>query len=88
MVPAVAVNVAAVFPAPTVTEAGTGSAAASLDSVTVAPPVFDTVTVQVEVAPEPKLDGAHVRPLSVTGATSDTAAVRVPPLRLAVMVAV
>ena len=83
-----AVNVAVVFPPPTVTEDETDNTAALLESVTVAPPVFDTVTVQVEVAPEAKLDGAHVSPLSVTGATRETVAVRVPPFRVAVMVAV
>ena len=52
-------NVAVVLPAPTVTDAGTVNAAALSDSVTVAPPVFDTVTVHVELAPDPRLAGLH-----------------------------
>ena len=59
MVPAVAANVAVVLPAPTVTDAGTVNAAALSDNVTVAPPVFDTVTVHVELAPDPRLAGLH-----------------------------
>jgi hypothetical protein len=68
------VKVAVVFPAPTVTAAGTVNAAVLLDSVTVAPPVFDTVTVHVELPPDPKLAGLHVSPLRV-----GSAAVTVPP---------
>ena len=59
-----AVNVAVVFKAPTVTDAGTVSAAALLDRFTVAPPVFDTVTVHVELPPDPRLLGLHVSPLT------------------------
>jgi hypothetical protein len=84
----VAVNVAVVLPAPTVTEADTVNAPALLDSVTVAPPVFDTVTVQVELPPDPRLVGAHASALSTTGATSEIVAVCVPPFSVAVMVAV
>ena len=76
MVPAVAVNVAVVFPAPTATVAGTLNAPTLLDSVTVAPPVFDTVTVHVELPPEPRLPGVHVRPLRTGGLG---AAVTTPP---------
>jgi len=64
IVPAVAVNVAVVLEDPTVTEAGTVSVAALLDSATVAPPVFDTVAVHVELAPEAKLVGEHVMELN------------------------
>ena len=88
IVPAVAVKAAVAFPAPMVTEAGTVNAAALLDSVTVAPPVFDTVTVHVAFAPGPKLAGTHANPLSTTGATSDTVAVCVLPFSVAVIVAV
>ena len=88
IVPALAVKVAVVLPDPTVTEAGTVKAAALLDSATVAPPVFDTVTVQVALAPDPRLVGVQVNPLSTTGATNETAAVRVLPFSVAVMVAV
>jgi len=77
-----------VLPDPTVADAGTVSAAALLDSVTVAPPVFDTVTVQVEFAPGPRLVGLQINALSTTGATSDIVAVFVLPLSVAVMVAV
>jgi post-segregation antitoxin (ccd killing protein) len=88
IVPAVAANVAVVLPAPTATEAGTVSAPALLDSVTVAPLVFDTVTVHVELAPEPKLVGLHVRPLTTVAVASAMVAVAVPPLSVAVTVAV
>ena len=87
IVPAVAAKVAVVLPDPTVTEAGTVSAAALSDNVTVAPPVFDTVTVHVELPPDPRLAGTHASPLSTTGATSEIAAVCVLPLSVAVMVA-
>ena len=86
--PAVAVNVAVVLDTPTVTELGTVSVAALLDSVTVAPPVFEIVTVQVEVAPEARLVGVHARLLRTAGALSEMVAVCVLPFRLAVTVAV
>ena len=88
MVPAVAVNVAVVAPAATVTVAGTVKAAALLDRLTVAPPVFDTVAVQVELAPGPRLAGAQLSPVTVTGATSEIVAVCVLPFSVPVMVAV
>ena len=88
IVPAVAVNVAVVLPDPTVTDAGTVSAAALSDSITVAPPVFDTVTVQVELAPDPRLAGVHVNPLSTAGAAREIVAVCVLPFNVAVIVAV
>jgi hypothetical protein len=88
IVPAVAVKVAVVLPDPTVTEAGTVNAAASSDSVTVAPPVFDTVTVHVALAPDPRLAGAHVSPLTTVAVASAIVAVCVLPLSVAVMVAV
>jgi hypothetical protein len=81
-------NVAVVLLDPTVTEAGTVNAAALSDRVTVAPPVFDTVTVQVELAPDPKLAGLQVSPLSTTGATNEIAAVRLLAFNVAVTVAV
>ena len=88
IVPAVAVKVAVVLVDPTATEAGTVNAEALSDSVTVAPPVFDTVTVHVALPPETRLAGLHVNPLTVTGATSAIAAVRVLPFSAAVTVAV
>ena len=88
MVPAVAANVAVVLPDPTVTDAGTVSAAALLDRLTVAPPVFDTVTVHVALPPEPRLLGLHVSPLTTTGAASEMVVVRVLVPNVAVTVAV
>jgi hypothetical protein len=84
----VAANVAVVLPTPTVTDVGSVSAAALSERVTVAPPVFDTVTVQVELPPDPRLAGAHASELSTTGATSEIVAVCELPFSAAVMVAV
>jgi hypothetical protein len=88
IVPAVAVKVAVVLLDPIVTDAGTVNAAAVLDSVTVAPPVCVTVTVQVALPPDPKLAGLHVTPLSSTAVTSEIVAVCMLPFTVAVMVAV
>ena len=88
MVPAVAANVAVVLPDPTVTDAGTVSAAALLDKVTVAPPVFDTVTVHVELPPDPKLLGLHVSPLTTVAVARVIVAVWVLVPNVAVTVAV
>jgi len=60
MVPAVAVKVAEVEPAATVTEAGTGSAVLLLDRDTTVPPLgaaWASVTVPVVLAPEVRLVG-------------------------------
>ena len=81
-------NVAVVLPAPTVTDAGVVNSAELSDSVTVAPPDLETVTVQVELAPEPRVLGLHVRPLTVTGAMSEIVAVWALPFSVAVTVAV
>ena len=83
-----AVNVAVVLPIPTVTDVGTVSAAALSERVTVAPPVFDTVTVQVELPPDPRLAGAHVSELTTVAVASVIVAVAVLPFSAAVMVAV
>jgi hypothetical protein len=88
IVPAVAKKIAVVFPDPTVTDAGTVKEAALLDSVTVAPPVFETVTVHVELPPDPRLAGAHVKPPSVTGVVSEIAVACVLPFSVAVRIAV
>ena len=88
IVPAVAVNVAVVFPELTATVDGTLNPATLLDSVTVAPPMLDTVAAQVEVAPDPRLVGVQANPISVTGGVSEIVAVAVLPFRVAVMVAV
>ena len=60
---AVALNVAVVVPAPTVTDAGTVSAALLLASVTLAPPAGAAelkMTVQPEAAPPLRLTGLQV----------------------------
>ena len=88
MVPAVAPNVAVVLDAPTVTEPGTVSAAALLDRFTVAPPVFDTVTVHVELPPDPMLLGLHVSPLTTVAVAKVIVAVWVLVPSVAVTVAV
>ena len=88
IVPAAAVNVAEVLADPTVTEAGTVSAPTLLDRLTVAPPVFDTVTVHVALPPDPRLAGEHVSPLSVTGVTSEIPVFWLLPFSVAVTVAV
>jgi hypothetical protein len=88
MVPAVAVKVAVVLAGATVTNAGTLSAPRLLDSPTVTAPACETVTVQVETPPEPRVEGVQLSPLRVTGAVKATLAVWVVPLRVAVMVAV
>jgi hypothetical protein len=75
---AVAVKVAVVAPAETVTEAGAGSRALLLDRVTAEPPAgaaFERVTVQVEAAPGFRDVGVQVSEETTTGATSATEAV-------------
>ena len=75
MLPAVAVKLAEVDPKDTVTVAGTVSAAASLDRLTVAPPVgaaFDRVTEQADVPAEVRVDGEQETPVSVGLATNET----------------
>jgi hypothetical protein len=84
----VAVKVAVVLVAPTVTVAGTVNAATLLDSATVAPPVCDTVTVQVELPPVASDVGTHATPLTNACAPSEIAAVCVLPFSVAVIVAV
>ena len=88
IVPAVAVNVAVVFPELTATVDGTLNPATLLDSATVAPPALDTVAVHTELQPDSRLVGAHVNPISLTGGVSEIVAVAVLPFRVAVMVAV
>jgi hypothetical protein len=84
----VAVNVAVVLPAPTVTEAGTVNAAVLLDRATTPPPVFDTVTVHIELTPDPRLVGLHDSELTAVALASATDAVCVLPFNAAVTVAV
>ncbi len=57
-------------------------------SVTMAPPIFDTVTVHVALAPDPRLAGLHVNPLNTIEAASEIATVCVLPSSAAVTVAV
>jgi hypothetical protein len=81
IVPAVAVNVAVVLPAPTVTEDGTVKAVALRDKETTAPPAGAEVlseTVQVDDPPVPSDTGAQV---SVLGSGS-AEAVTTPPAPL------
>jgi hypothetical protein len=65
---AVALNVAVVDPAATVTAAGTVSEALLLPRATVAPELCVSVTVQVLTALCPRLVGLHVMPETSTGA--------------------
>ena len=62
IVPAVAVKVAVVDPAATTTDPGTVSAAVLLDSVTVRPPVFVSVTEQLLVPPLLSVAGVQLNP--------------------------
>ena len=69
--PAAAEKVAVVAPAPTVTEAGTVRAALLSETATAAPfegAAWERVIVQVEVAPELIVVGAHFRLETMTGA--------------------
>jgi hypothetical protein len=69
--PAVTVKVPVVAPAATVTEAGVVKAAVLSESVTTNPPVGaarDSVTVQVEVAPEATLVSEHCKAETVGSA--------------------
>ena len=83
-----AVNVAAVAPDGTATDAGTVSPAALLDSATVAPPVFDTVTVHMLVAPEPKVEGVQLTLVTTIPVTRAIDVVCVLAFNVAVTVAV
>jgi len=92
-VPAVAVKLAVVAPAATVTDPGTGKAALLEESATADPPAgaaWDKLTVQVEVFPDAIADGEHCRlETDVTvGAVTVTVAVCEEPLFVAVRVAV
>src|ERR1017187_8511456 len=88
MVPAVAVKVAVVDPAATATDPGTVSAAVLLDSVTVPPLVFVSVTVQLLVPPLPSVDGVQDTELTVTAVAKVIDAACVLPFNVAVSVAV
>ena len=71
--------------------AGTCQRPPLLDSPTAVPPApaaFDNVTVQVEVAPVPRLVGLHVSPLTTVAAASEMFVVRVLLFSVAVTVAV
>ena len=88
IIPAVAVNVAVVLPEATATEAGTVNAAALLDSVTVAPAVLDTVTVQVALRARPQTRRVARQPAHQYRRQSEIVAVCVLPFNVAVSVAV
>jgi hypothetical protein len=77
-VAAVAVNVAVVLPDPTVTEAGTVSDAALLDTATFAPLAFDKITVQVDDPPELSDAGAQLIAVGVGGTVAATNAIEAP----------
>src|SRR5271170_1672704 len=88
---AVALKVAVVAPAVTVTDAGTVSEALLLESVTLDPPVGATwvsVTVQVLTPLWPRLVGLQARPETSTGANRLMVAVCELAPRVAVTVAV
>ena len=88
---AVALNVAVVAPAATVTDAGTVSEALLLASVTLEPPVgavWVSVTVQVLTALCPRLVGLQATPDTRTGDSRLIVAVCEPLPRVAVTVAV
>ena len=88
--PAVAVNVAVVADAGTVTDAATGRAVLLLDSDTTAPPAgaaAESVTVHVVPAPALRLVGAHATELKTVGAINDKVAVCDTPLYVPVMTA-
>ena len=77
-VPAVAVKPAEVEPDAIVTEAGTLNAVALLESDIAIPPELaacDSVTVHEDEAPEPRLVGLQVSPLTVVAAASEIFAV-------------
>ena len=83
IVPAVAEKVAAVVPAPTVTDAGTVNRPELEESATESPPVgaaFDRLTVQVETAPELRVDGLQVTLEGMAGAERVRVNVCVTPL--------
>ena len=89
MEPAVAVKVAVVAEAPTVTEAGRLRAALLLVSATVPPPVCDSVTVQVLDCPALRLAGVQARALTTDNvAESVIGAIREVPFTEAVTMAV
>ncbi|MFN0171072.1 MAG: hypothetical protein ACKV22_32035, partial [Bryobacteraceae bacterium] len=87
MAPAVAEKLAAVVLAATVTETGTVSRAELDDRATANPPAgatLDKVTVQVEMAPLVRVDGAQVTEAGTAGATRVRFAFWELPFRLAV----
>lgn len=74
-VPAVAMKLAEVAPAATLTEAGTVNAAALLDSVTGIPPEpagCEIVIMQVDVLPELRLVGLHDKKVTVVTVVTAT----------------
>jgi hypothetical protein len=74
IVPAVAKKVDVVEPLDTVTDAGMASAPTLLDSATAAPPdpaAFDSVTIQVDAAPELRLVGEQANDIRAGGADSN-----------------
>src|ERR1035438_6141527 len=88
IVPALAVKLAVLDPAATATDPGTVSAAVLLDSVTVPPLIFVSVTVQLLVPPLPSVAGVHDTELTVTAVARVIDDACVLPFNVAVSVAV
>jgi hypothetical protein len=90
-VPAVTGKAADVAPAATVTDTGNVSVVLLSLSATLAPPLdagAESVTVQVEPAPEATVDGVHCKlEIVAGGGVTVIDAVPVPPFKLAVTVA-
>jgi hypothetical protein len=76
-----AVNVAVVASGATEMVAGRATDKLLLTSETVAPPVFDIVTVQVLVCDGATVDGLHANELTIDGPTSDRVAARDTPFK-------
>jgi len=90
-VPALAAKLADTVPEATLTDGGTVSARALLESKTVTPPRFaalDRVTVQIDEPPTPRLAGAQDNWLTVVGASNETYAVSEIPFNVPVIPAV
>ena len=85
--PADTVNAPVVEPGGAVTNAGAASTPLLLERATVAPSLFESVTVQLAVAPLPNVAGQDT-PVTVKGALSMTGADCDDPFNEAVIVAV
>ena len=86
--PALMANVWTAEPGGAVTAAGTSRLELSLDSWTVPPLVFESVTLQELLPPWANVDGLQLSKVTRVGLTSETAVVKEDPFRDAVMLAV